>query len=241
MSLHPSKTKCMLIGSANKIKSIGNLELFINDAKLVNVVVQKLLGVYIDNTLNWHVQIDNVCKNLNRKIALLKNIIYFLTPDMKLLFYNAYILPIFDYGCLVWGKGTNSYVNKINSLQKRIAKIILGKSKRAPSTDLFKELKWLNFSDRCRYHSAVLVYKTLNNMAPSYMSEIVSFSENNLYMLRSITNKDLVLQTRPRTNYMTSSFSYYSRNVWNAIALEIRESENIKTFKIKLKQNLIGE
>ena len=160
---------------------------------------------------------------------------------MKRLFYNAYILPMFDYGCLVWGKGTNSYVNKIINLQKRIAKIILGKSKRAPSTDLFKELKWLKFSDRCKYHSAVLVYKTLNNMAPSYMSEIVSFSENNLYMLRSVTNKDIVLQTRPRTNYMKSSFTYYSRNVWNIIPLEIRESKNIQTYKIKFKQYLIGE
>ena len=202
--------------------------------------MHKLLGVYVDNLLNWHVQIDHVCKTLNKKIALLKNIVYFLTPDMKMLYYNAYILPVFDYCCLVWGIGTQKNVNRISSLQKRIARIIMNKSKRAPSIDLFKELQWLSFSDRCKYHSAVLIYKVLNGTAPSYMTDFVSFSQNNVYNLRSIANNDLILQSRHKTKYMQASFVNYSRNIWNIIPSQVRNSSDIRTFKKNVKQFLMG-
>ena len=64
MSLHPKKTKCMLIGSRYKLKNTNMLNLRINDTILENVTVQKMLGVFIDNNLNWHAHIDYVCKNL---------------------------------------------------------------------------------------------------------------------------------------------------------------------------------
>ena len=52
--------------------------------------------------------------------------------------------------------------HKITLIQKRAARIILNKP-------LFKELKWLTFPDRCNYHSALLVYKTLTDTYCSFV------------------------------------------------------------------------
>jgi len=79
---------------------------------LENVTEQKVLGIYVDNHLNWHAQIDYVCKKLKMKIVLLKNITYFITDEMKKLFYNAYILLVFDFGCTIWGKDNKAYIKK---------------------------------------------------------------------------------------------------------------------------------
>ena len=76
MSLHPKKTKCMLIGSRHKIKNTGQLTLKVNETYLENVSVQKILGVFIDNTLSWQTHIDYVCKRVNMKIALLKRMLF---------------------------------------------------------------------------------------------------------------------------------------------------------------------
>jgi hypothetical protein len=65
MSLHPIKTKCMIIGSSKKVKKCHPLLLKVNDTTLENVTVQKLLGIYVDNTLNWHYQIDSVLQKKN--------------------------------------------------------------------------------------------------------------------------------------------------------------------------------
>ena len=115
------------------------------------------------------------------------------------------------------GKNNNRYVNKVHTLQKRTGKIILNKPMRSPSVGLYKELNWLSFSDRCKYHSAVHVYKTLNSMAPTYLSEILKCSQNEKYSLRSANRHDLVLNIKPRTNLIQNTFAYYSMKIWNNI------------------------
>ena len=239
MLLHPNKSKCMIIGTANKTRETSGLQLTINGTVLENVYVHKLLGVYIDNNLKWHHQIDDVCKRVNSKIYLLKNVLYYLSDEMKQMFYNAYILPIMDYCCQIWGKGNTSYINKIYSQQKRIAKIILRKPKRSSSSGLLKDLGWLTFTDRCKYQTAVLVYKIRNNMMPSYMAELIDFSYDKPYTLRSVTNHDLAMHCLPKTNYLKYSFTYFSMNVWNQIPVLIRESKKVSYFKNKYKSFLL--
>ena len=239
MSIHPKKSKCMTIGTRQRLQNINQLTLKVNETFLENVTAQKVLGVFIDNTLNWRSHIDYVCKKLNSKIQLLKRVLYFLTDDMKSLFYNSYILPVFDYCCTIWGKDNKSYINKINNLQKRAAKIILNKPTRFPTAGLYKQLNWLSFSDRCKYYSAVLVYKTKNDMAPSYICELLIFSKNKHYSLRSIMHNDLVLNRKPRTNLFKDTFAHYSMNVWNNIPTFIKTSSSLKSFKYQYKCFLI--
>lgn len=150
---------------------------------------------------------------------------------MKDMFYNAYVLPTFDYCCHIWGSGNQSNKNKINILQKRVARIMLHKPKRSPSSELLQELSWLTFTDRCKYHTATLVYKSRNGMAPQYISEILTFATNEHYELRSFSKHDLICQVLPSTNYLKESFSYNSMNVWNSIPLHIRNVHKLGTFK----------
>ena len=155
------------------------------------------------------------------------------------MFYNSYILPIFDYCCVIWGKDNKRYINKIHILQKRVAKIILNKPMRSPTEGLFKQLNWLSFNDRCKYHTSVLVYKVINHMAPTYMSDILTFSRNERHNLRSSTHNDLVLQGKPRTNYFKDSFSYFSMRIWNDVPVDIRLVTKIQSFKSNLKIYLL--
>ena len=166
-----------------------------------------MLGLHIDNHLNWKEQVNIICKRLNSTIALLKIINYYLCPEMKIMFYNSYFMSISDYCSFIWGKGKDCS-HKITLIQKRATRIILNKPARTPSKPLFKELKWLTFPDRYNYHSALLVYKTLNDNAPSYMTKIISTANNVTYHLRSQSHKDLSFSTRPKTKYITDTFSY---------------------------------
>ena len=77
-------------------------------------------------------------------------------------------------GCVVCGHGTDTYRNKISSIQRRAARIILAKPRGSTKTDIFHDLKWLSFDDMCRYHTALLIYKTVHNLAPIYMNDILT-------------------------------------------------------------------
>ena len=61
IAINPLKTKCMLIGTANKIKSSSKLT--IDNVALSNVTELKLLGIFIDQTLSWNTQVTKVRKD----------------------------------------------------------------------------------------------------------------------------------------------------------------------------------
>lgn len=203
----------MVIGSKHKLKNVKPLKLVINGSILENVAYQKILGIYVDDTLTLKTQIDYVCKKLSSKLTLLRKIKHFLTFDSRMIFYNAYILPILDYCCHIWGKESRKSTSKVSQIQKRIGKNIYDMPLRSSSAHIFEKLKCLPFNDRCKYHTAVLVYKTLNGMAPSYMTELIILSNNETYNLRSISRKHICLSSIPRTNYLKDTFHYYSISV----------------------------
>jgi len=83
MNLNAPKTKCMLVG----------------DYKMECVKQYKLLGVNLDNNLKWSFHVDNIRKKLTNKVLLLRRI----KPlEVRKLYYNSYILPIIDYGIILW-------------------------------------------------------------------------------------------------------------------------------------------
>jgi hypothetical protein len=58
----------------------------------------KLLGVTIDNKLNFSDHVSNVKKIVNRKLFSIKRLFYLCT-SVKIHFFKTFILPYFDY-CL---------------------------------------------------------------------------------------------------------------------------------------------
>lgn len=238
MMINPNKSKCMLIGSKQKIKNI-NLNLKIDNNAIENVTSHKILGLYIDKHLQWKVHIDKTCSKISSKITLLKKISNYLTFDMKKLFHNSYILTTFDYCCTIWGSANKTNLTKVNVLQKRAAKVILQKPNRTPSKELFLQLKWLSFNNRCKYHTAILIYKCVNNQTPEYLNNIITFSQNHKYNLRSATHNDIV-NTKANTGYKKRAFSYHSMDIWNSIPIEIRMACSISAFKRQYKTHLFS-
>jgi hypothetical protein len=240
MVINANKSKCMLIGSNKKLKSAKEINLIVNNCAIQNVTSHNLLGVIADSTLSWETQINSVCKKVNIKLALLKKLNYFLSDEMKMLFYNAYILPSFDYCCFLWGVSKQAHSKKILLLQKRAARIILSKPFKTPSLEMFKNLKWLTFENRCKYHTAVMVYKALNDLTPPYIKEIINTTSNERYSLRSSSRQDIAY-VRFKTQYKKHSFSVYSIDVWNSLPEALHKDNTLNTFKRNCKKLLFNQ
>ena len=125
-------------------------------------------------------------------------------------------------------------------LQKKAARILLGASMRTPSKDLFTQLKWLSFGNRCNYHTALLIYKSLNNLTPKYIKDIISFSKKSSYNLKYATRHDIT-SSRYKTSFKKNALSYASMEVWNKIPTFIREAKTIHTFKKQFKNYLLDQ
>jgi hypothetical protein len=67
-----------------------------NDINLDVVDEVKLLGIQVDNKLNFKHHFDVLCKKVNTKLYCIKRLKY-LPHNVKVLFFKAFILPHFDY------------------------------------------------------------------------------------------------------------------------------------------------
>ena len=121
-----------------------HLELNIGEISIKQVSKQKLLGIVTDENLSWTPQIDNVCSILSSKVSLLKHISSYVPQDVQKTFYQAYVLPILDYGSNTWGATSSTHIERLSKIQKRAACIILKANFMTPSSYMFEQLSWLS-------------------------------------------------------------------------------------------------
>ena len=102
-----------------------NEALLFHNILLENGKKQKILGVIIDNKLNFKSHISEFCKNVYQKIAALSRLSSYLHNSEKKLIFNSIIKSQFSYCPLVWMFCSGTSNNMINKLHERSLKIIL--------------------------------------------------------------------------------------------------------------------
>ena len=80
---------------------VDKFEISLNNEIIKMVESQKLLGVLPDKHRTWDKQINAVCLNITRRTILLKFLSKYIDITSMDTYYNSYILPIFDYDCLM--------------------------------------------------------------------------------------------------------------------------------------------
>ena len=88
MKMSIEKTKIMLIGSRQKLNRISESEkyikLLIDNTPIEQISNTKLLGIHIDSSLTWDVQVSHVKKLVIYKLFLRKRIRHFLPKDTRI-------------------------------------------------------------------------------------------------------------------------------------------------------------
>ena len=95
---------------------------------------------------------------INKNLGLLKRIKPYL--PYRLIFYNSFILPLFDYAHVIWGdRGNAILLADLQILQNKAARIILVLNPRSSATDALNKLSWKNLEIRRSYNRVLYLYK----------------------------------------------------------------------------------
>ena len=120
--------------------------------------------------------------------------------------YNALVLPHMTYRSTIWNDGSNSNLNKLSKLQRRVARVITGQSYEVRSTQILESLNWVPIEDTLKNRETTMTFKALTNRLPDYVQNFFKKSENCNYSLRS--NNIKLSLPKPKTNFLKRSFSY---------------------------------
>ena len=230
LTINVKKTKCMLIATSQRMRTIkSSLQVYINNARVPVSSCEKLLGVHIQDTMDWSSHVDYVSKLVKSNLYLLKRIRPYLSLHARKMFCNSYVYSHLDYLCTVWGNTTKENLNRLLLHQKHAARLTLD-DYNSESSKLFSKLNWLPIESRIAYNKEVLVYKALTKMCPQYLKDLLPYQTNSVYNMRSEAQKKLYV---PKVNYeiFRRSLTYSGPNLWNQLPQRIQSADSLAQFK----------
>ena len=118
LSLNVSKSSLLLFNITNKNNNV-KLNVNINYIKIKQVTNLKMLGIIIDDKLDWKSQINYVSTKLSRAIGIINKVKFKLNLKSLVFVYNSFFYSHLTYCCHIWGNTFFSNLNKICILQKK--------------------------------------------------------------------------------------------------------------------------
>jgi hypothetical protein len=180
LSLHPDKTKFMIISQAKNVPAISifinNNNPDCNDPKNIFLLTQvfhsdplpaiKYLGVFFDPQLNFNHHIDYVSKKISQALFTLRSVQHFLPENALKTLYFSIIHCHFIYAIEIWGCALQSALNNLFVKQKSAIRIICGKKYNAHTEHLFKKLEILKFPDLVNFCKLKFMYQIIHKQSP---------------------------------------------------------------------------
>ena len=153
--------------------------------------------------------------------------------------FTSFIRPVLECADVVWNNCTQYEINTPEKIQIPAAQIATGATKVVSLEMLYQETVWEPLEKRRYKHKLCLFYQMDNGVSSNYLSSLIpAYVEDfTIYNLRNANN---LRHTLTRTQLYYRSFLPSSIRAWNDLALEVRQSSSIQSFKYQLNKNLKG-
>jgi hypothetical protein len=231
LTLNCEKSKLLLFGSKQRLKSFNSISIKVNNQAVGRVNSLKYLGVTFNEDLSWSDHIENIISKTNQRLGLLKRIKHLLPTDSRLTLFSCLVLPLFDYGDVIWGDKNNiSLMNDLQVQQSKAAKIILNKPISFSSTEALSTLKWKRLSERRRAHRCILIFKCLNNHINFDFNLVYNSSIHNYNTRQSC----FLHLPKTRTNWGKHKVTYHAVYDYNNLESDCQNAQTISQFKSKV-------
>ncbi len=142
LSLNYKKTEFMVFGTPQMCRRNTIQSVKFNDESISRADSIKYLGMKLDPCLTFkeHVNLYVKGKTLG-KIKLLGKVCLYIRPSTALMLYKSLILPIFDYGDIIYNCISQSDSKTLQVLQNMAFKFILGVPLLTPAVYIHQELE----------------------------------------------------------------------------------------------------
>ena len=160
----------------------------------------------------------------------------YINQDTASSVYQGLIEPYFSYRAPVWDDIGSKLSDKLQKLQNRAARVITCSSYDVSSSSVLDQLGWKNLHTNRKMQKAILMYKVVNSLTPTYLQDLF-FPRVSHHRLRDSDAKLYV--PKPRKDYLKHSLSYSGAVLWNSLPESLRSCQSLSSFKRSLKNNSI--
>ena len=224
LKFNDEKTEFLLFGSHQQLSKVSLPFITIGDSQ---ITPSSQARNFISPTLfaYHHFILCRIRKYLNQSAA--EQIIH------------AFVTSRLDNGnALLYGLPQNQ-ISRLQHIQNTAARVVTLSRKSCHITPILKELHWLPVSQRIVFNLMIIVHKSVHNIAPIYISELLK-----VYTpprnLRS-SNMSLLKEPTSKRTWGDRSFSVAAPRLWNHLPTELKSCHSVTRFKSLLKTHLMSQ
>ena len=237
LKLNDNKTNILYLASPHCVKSLKTPALQMGASSITPNGSVKNLGVIFDQCINMHEHVTSVCRAAYYHLKNIHCLKAFLTQESLLTVVHAFVTSRIDY-CNSLLYGISDYnINRLQRIQNSAARIVTNTRKYDHITPILQKLHWLPVRQRIHFKILLITYKSINDMAPEYLCELVSIRKSSR-KLRSSSQILLQVPVSRLKSYGDCAFSVAAPNLWNKLPANIRNSSSLGNFKSLLKTHL---
>jgi hypothetical protein len=196
------------------------------------------LGVTLDQTLSFKKYVSSICRTCYLELRRISSVRHLLSEEATKTLVCSFVLSRLDYCNSLLAGSHQSLLSKLQKVQNNAARLILRRSRSSHVTPLLHSLHWLPVTKRIEYKLSLLCFKSLNNLAPTYISDLIYVYVPSR-QLRSSSDSSILKVPRTRTKtFGQCSLSYQAPTTWNRLPSALRNSSSLPSFKSSLKKHL---
>ena len=226
------KSKDMIF--SNKLLN-NSPPLLFNNNSIERVNTHRHLGVYLSSSLDWTVQVNDVCLKASKKLAVLRNVKYLKRNTLDLL-YKIIVRSVIDYALPVYANNLKlTELARFDRLQYKAGKLVSGALHYTSRAKLNNELGWENFHTRIRFLGLSLFHKIhLHQIRPLVRKCLSKVDYAKKHLTRSKGGYS------PYPNFgvkFANSFFPYMTKLWNNLNVSTQVMM-LSDFKEQLKKRV---
>uniref|UniRef100_A0A3B3CX90 Reverse transcriptase domain-containing protein n=1 Tax=Oryzias melastigma TaxID=30732 RepID=A0A3B3CX90_ORYME len=220
LKLNVTKTKIMWFGKKGHLPSPPPSITTLDGTPLEQVTNYKYLGIWLDDTLSFSTHIHHLQSKVKSKIGALYRMRSSLTFSARRTLVQTTILPILDYGDVIYRSASKHLLQKLDPLYHSAIRFITNAPFKTHHCTLYSSVNWTSLFTRRKCHWLLLIYKTLLGLSPPYLRQLLHTSSP-VYNTR--TSKLLLLKVPKLSSSLGSgSFQYAAARDWNDLQKTLR-------------------
>ena len=229
LSLSLGKSSFLIFHGKKKNPKNEINKILIDGHEIHRVKSVKYIGLHLDEKLTWNIHIDELCKTLTKYFSVFYNLRHIINKNLARTIYFTCIHSRIKYGIEIYGTASSTKLNKIQTLQNKLLKVLTKKDPGFSTNQLHSELDILKVKDIHELYTLVFVYRCINgDMIPNFLNYFTLRENLRTHLLRNgrnIHTPDTDTQIGRQTAHYTGAI------LWNNLDHELRKSKSIHIFK----------
>jgi hypothetical protein len=198
------------------------------------------LGIQYDSLLKLELHVRSVCKRAYHQIHLIRRVRQHISEEAARTLVQSNVTTLLDYcNGLLFGLPA-SLIDLLQRVQNSAARVIKCLPRSSHITPVLMELHWLPIKWRIHYKIVLLTFKSLHNIAPSYIKDLLRPYHPGRN-LRSANDNLLCQPTYRCKSYGFRSFEVCAPSLWNNLPPSMRKIDSLEVFKRTLKTFLFNQ